>query len=200
MSEHQVAKAMRNQRESNHRIIAMISIGAGLLILGLLALLFLPKMVAGISEEEREYPSAVPVVVDFPAPEVSLSDLEGSPVSLEDYLGQVILVNNWAFWCAPCRAELPILQDYYDDHRHQNFAVIGIEAGGELFDVEYHVDLYRLTYPIWLDPDGKGVRAFRNPGLPNSYVIDSDGQVRLAWNGPISREMLEEHVTPLLEE
>lgn len=200
MPKHHVTIVKRSQRESIRRITAMISIGVGLLVLGLLALLLLPKMAAGISEEEGEYQSAVPVVVDFPAPEVSLINLEGNTVSPEDYLGQVILVNNWAFWCTPCRAELPFLQDYYNDHRHQNFAVIGIEAGGEPFDVEYHVDLYRLTYPIWLDPDEKAVRAFRNPSLPNSYVIDSNGQVRLAWNGPISREMLEEHVTPLLEE
>jgi peroxiredoxin len=95
---------------------------------------------------------------------------------------------------------MPILEDYYRDHQKQNFTVIGIESGQESEDVQYHVDLYKLTFPVWLDLQQTSLRAFQNSSLPNSYVIDKDGQVRLAWTGAISREMLEKHVTPLLED
>jgi hypothetical protein len=57
-----------------------------------------------------------------------------------------------------------------------------------------------LTFPVWPDPTLQATAAFRNPGLPTSYVIDRQGAVRLAWAGAINRQMLEKHVTPLLEE
>ena len=66
----------------------------------------------------------IPLAVDYPAPKLSLKDLAGKPVSLADYAGQVVLVNNWAYWCPPCRDELPILQGYYQDHRAQKFAIL----------------------------------------------------------------------------
>jgi thiol-disulfide isomerase/thioredoxin len=191
------------KRSPNRQVMAMALIGAGLLLIGGLALVLLPRFVAGSNTPQESvdgYDTATPVEVDFPAPELELTDLQGRPVSLSDYRGQVVLINNWAFWCPPCRAEMPVLQEYHDAHRHQNFLVLGIEAGDELVDVEYHVNLYKLTFPIWLDPETETLRAFSNPSLPNSYVVDAEGQVRLAWNGPIDLETLEKYVTPLLEE
>ena len=78
--------------------------------------------------------------------------------------------------------------------------MIGIEAGDEKVDVDYHVKLFKLTYPIWLDPQETALQAFQNFSLPNSYVIDKTGTVRLTWVGVIDRAMLEKYVTPLLEE
>ena len=180
------------------KIIAMALIGAGLLIVGGVVFMLLPRAAVN-AETSGDYQSAVPVAVDFPAPDLNLSDMQGNPVSLTDYQGEVVLVNNWAFWCPPCRDELPALQKYYDAHGKQGFTLIGIEAGDELEDVEYHVKLYKMTYPVWLDPHSEATRAFSNDNLPSSYVIDRNGQVVLAWNGPIKLDMLEKYVTPLLE-
>jgi len=189
------------KRSSNRRVLALFLSGAGLLIIAAAALILLPRFAAAENNiEEVDYQSAVPIKVDYPAPELSLNSLDGSPVSLKDYLGQVVLVNNWAFWCPPCRAELPALEGYYQEHRSQNFTIIAIEAGDEFEDVDYHVKLYELTFPVWLDPYEKSLRATGNFNLPNSYVIDAQGQVRLTWTGPINRESLELYVTPLLED
>jgi len=189
------------RRKSSAQIIALTLTGVGMLILGGMAILLLAKPdQVGRADDPKDYPSAVPVPVDYPAPELELTDLEGRPVALSDYAGQVVLVNNWAFWCPPCRAELPVLQEYYKDHRQQGFTLLGIEAGGEKVDVDYHVKLYKLTYPIWLDPRERSLAAFQYSGLPNSAVIDRTGKVVLKWGGPISREMLEKYVTPLLEQ
>lgn len=194
-------KRASKKNSPNRQVMAMVLVGAGLLLVGGLAMILLPKLVANTPQESVEdYDTATPVVVDFPAPELNLMDLQGRPVSLSDYRGQVVLINNWAFWCPPCRAEMPVLQEYHDTHSHQNFLVIGIEAGDELVDVEYHVKQYKLTFPVWLDPNTEALRAFKNPSLPNSYVVDANGQVRLAWNGPIDLETLEKYVTPMLEE
>lgn len=182
------------------RILLLALAGAGLIVSGALALAYLLWSEAGASNVPGGFESAIPLAVDYPAPKLSLKDLAGKPVSLADYAGQVVLVNNWAYWCPPCRAELPILQGYYQDHRTQKFAILGIESGSSARIVTDYVARYELTYPIWLDPKIKAVAAFGNRSLPNSYVIDGDGQVRLAWTGPISRSMLEQYVTPLLEQ
>jgi peroxiredoxin len=150
--------------------------------------------------ESSDVRSAIPVEVNYPAPELSLDDLEGKPVSLEDYRGTVVLVNNWATWCPPCKAEMPTLQAYFEDHNGKGFTIIAIESGDPVPEVMKFVQDYGLTFPVWTDTTMKSIAAFRNPGLPSSYVIDRDGIVRLAWAGAVSRKMLDKYVTPLLEE
>jgi peroxiredoxin len=176
----------------------MALIGMGILVLGLVALIALPK--SGGPNSTSGERSVVPVEVDYPAPELALTDLQGNPVSLADYLGQVVLVNNWATWCPPCKAEMPILQNYYDDHHHQGFTIIAIEAGEPVFEVVDFVEQYGLTFVVWPDPNQSAAVAFRNPALPSSYLIDRMGSVRLAWTGAIDRATLEKYITPIVEE
>jgi peroxiredoxin len=144
--------------------------------------------------------SIVPAPVNFAAPELTLYDLDGEQVSLADFEGQVVLVNNWATWCPPCKAEMPTLQAYYEKHKDQGFLLIGIEAGEPADEVAQFVEDYKLTFPIWLDPQNKALSAFHNQNLPSSYVIDRQGTVRLAWVGAISKSILEKFLTPLLED
>jgi peroxiredoxin len=182
----------------NGQILAMVLIGAGLLVIGVMAFLVLPK--PNIAAEAADNRSAIPMQVDFPAPELQITDLNGNPVALEDYLGQTVLLNNWATWCPPCKAEMPTLQAFYDDYRDQDFTIIAIEAGEPVFEVRDFVHQYGLTFPVWPDPTQKALVAFRNSGLPNSYLIDKNGTVRLAWTGAISRGVLDEYVTPIIKE
>ena len=182
------------------KLTALVIAGLGLLALGVVALVYLLTAQVNPLVPEKDWVSVTPEEVSFPAPELNLTDIDGNPVALSKTAGQVVLVNNWAFWCTPCRAELPELQAYYDEHRMQGFTVIGIEAGDEKGDVLYHVKLFKLTYPIWLDPNTETLNAFQNNKLPNSYVIDKTGKVRLTWVGAIDRAMLEKYVTPLLQE
>jgi len=188
----------RRERRSRGQLLAMALIGAGLLVLGVVALVILPKL--DISTGVDSSISAVPAQVNYSAPSLALNDLRGEPVSLEDYRGTVVLVNNWATWCPPCKEEMPTLQAYFEDHRDQGFTIIAIEAGEPLAEIQAFVEDYGLTFPVWPDPGLKATAAFRNPGLPSSYVIDRQGNVRLAWAGAINRQMLEKHVTPFLEE
>ena len=144
--------------------------------------------------------SVIPSKANFPAPELSLRDLDGKDDSLGAYSDKVVLVNNWATWCPPCTAELPELEAYYREHKAEGFVIIGVEAGEPSNQVSTFIDQSDITYPIWLDPENKSIRAFRNNGLPNSVVIDRNGQVRLTWTGAISYDVLEEYVTPLINE
>jgi peroxiredoxin len=138
--------------------------------------------------------------VNYRAPELSLSTIDGQTESLLDYRNQVVLVNNWATWCPPCKAEMPTLDAYYKEHKSEGFTVIAIEAGDSANVVSPFAESYGLEFPVWLDPKGASIRAFGNGTLPNSYVIDSAGTIRYAWTGEISKAMLEKYVTPLIGE
>lgn len=140
-----------------------------------------------------------PAKVDFSAPKLSLTALDEASVSLTDYQGKVVLVNNWATWCPPCQTEMPELQSYYRKHINDGFVVVAIESGEDAATVAQFARTYELSFPIWLDPQGKALDAFKNWDLPSSYVIDRDGKVKLSWTGPVNRATLEQYVTPLLE-
>jgi peroxiredoxin len=146
-------------------------------------------------------PSTVPAQVNYPAPDLTLTDLAGESRSLDQYRGQVILVNLWATWCPPCKEEMPVLQAYHNKHNGQGFAIIAINDGDPTPDVAQFVQDYELTFPVWLDPTYIATeQAFKTLNLPSSYVIDRNGVVRLMWVGEISRAMLETHVTPIIRE
>ena len=175
------------------RLVPLLIIGLGLIAFGLA----LPGLLTK-ADSDDEF-SVVPSRVNFKAPELALADLSGQKVNLADFREQIILVNNWATWCPPCKSEMPTLQKYFQEHARQGFILIGIEAGDTIEEVASFVSEHQLTFPIWLDPNEKSLAAFHNDSLPSSYVIDHDGTVVLAWTGPIGHAMLEKYLTPLLE-
>jgi len=186
-------KYQRKRRQQN----PLVPIDIGILLI-VIAVLF---MAAPKSTGNAESLSAVvPATVNYAAPELSLQNLDGETKSLTDYRDQVVLVNNWATWCPPCKAEMPTLAAYYNEHNAEGFMIIAIEAGDPLNDVSQFAQSHNLKFQVWLDPNGKSLKAFGNGSLPNSYVIDRSGTVRYAWTGEINKEMLEKYVTPLLME
>jgi peroxiredoxin len=182
----------RRKSSKSHAIIPM---AAGLLLIGFA---FVVMTSLRSRSNEDSVTSVVPVSVNFAAPELTLENIEGQTESLADYHDRVVLVNNWATWCPPCKAEMPTLAAYYNEHQSEGFTIIAIEAGDPLDAVAPFVQSYKLTFPVWLDPSGLSLRAFGNGTLPNSYVIDRSGTVRFAWTGEINHAMLEKYVTPLL--
>ena len=184
-------------RHSATKPLPIFPIAAGLLLIGF-AFTFISS--PGPASKAGSISSVKPVAVSYPAPELSLTNLAGKTEALTEYRGSVVLVNNWATWCPPCKAEMPTLAAYYNEHKSQGFTIIAIEAGDPADVITPFVKSYELEFPIWLDPNGSSVRAFGNGTLPNSYVIDRVGTVRYAWTGEINKAMLEKYVTPLLRE
>lgn len=194
-----MTKSDPERRKQNLRI--RMAAGAALMLAGV-GLFFILRSLPGgaLPRFEADELSVMPVAVNYPAPELSLHNMDGTAESLEDYRGKVVLVNNWATWCPPCKAEMPTLESYYEEHAAQGFFIIAIEAGESQKDVQPFVDAYDLKFPVWLDPQHAALAVFRNPNLPNSFVLDRTGTVRYAWTGEISRAMLEKFVTPLVRQ
>ena len=176
----------------------MFIIGSGLILSGFVSLSLLSRPVTSDAKDPGS--GAVPINVNFPAPSLALQDLHGEQVSLDDYEGKTVLVNNWATWCPPCRAEMPTLQAYYNKHRNQDFTLVAIESGDPPGQVAEFTEQLNLTFPIWIDQEMKAIQVFRNQALPSSYLIDKSGTVILAWSGAINQDNLEKYITPLLEE
>jgi cytochrome c biogenesis protein CcmG/thiol:disulfide interchange protein DsbE len=182
------------------RVIGLMVAGVGLFIVGVTAWFLLANRLADDPTQPTDF-SAIPAKVQYDAPTLTLNDIEGNRFSLSDYRGQVVLVNLWATWCPPCKAEMPLLQDYYTKHKKEGFSVIAIEDGDPTSDVISFIKEYNLTFPVWLDPTYQATdNAFKTKNLPSSYVIDRTGKVKLAWVGAINAANLEKYVTSLIKE
>ncbi len=127
------------------------------------------------------------VAVGKPIPPYSAATLDGATRSIADQKGKVVLLNVWATWCAPCREEIPYLQSLYDRHAPNGLEVIGVSVdarGSESTIREFSKD-FRMTYPIWLDPDEKVQTLYMALGVPASYLIDRDGVLRWKHLGTV---------------
>jgi thiol-disulfide isomerase/thioredoxin len=142
--------------------------------------------------------TATPTATPAPLLDFTVQNLAGDPIHLSDYRGQVALVNFWATWCAPCKEEMPILDAYYQDHRESGFVLLGINVSDRPNEAAAFFDEAGYTFPILFDPPGNVLIEMGLRGLPSSIVVDAEGHRVKTWIGPLTREMLDEDVTPLL--
>ena len=129
------------------------------------------------------------------APDYKAITLDGTPVSISDYQGKVILVNVWATWCEPCREEMPGLGELHRMFPDSDFEVIGvsIDDPGSEQPIMRVMEADNVTYPVWLDPENRFQFAFRTIGVPESFLIDEDGQIIYHWKGefdPVSEDTI----------
>jgi peroxiredoxin len=139
----------------------------------------------------------------FPAPDFTLDSTDGARVSLAAQRGQVVIVNLWASWCGPCRAEMPALQQLHDANRARGLQVLEVnstvqddEASARAFARELG-----LRMPILLDRDGAVGQRYLLRALPTTFVVDRKGVIReVLLGGPLSAAVLQTKIDPLLDE
>lgn len=139
----------------------------------------------------------------FPAPPFSLPALSGGTLALADLRGQVVVLNLWASWCPPCRAEMPALQRAYADYRERGVIVLAVNATDQdsLEDAAAFVRQNGLTFPVLLDERGEVSRLYLLRSLPTTFFIGRDGLIReVVVGGPMSEALLRTRIETLLEE
>jgi peroxiredoxin len=95
---------------------------------------------------------------------------------------------------------MPEFQAYYQKYKDQGFQIVAVEAGQPESEVRAFVEAAQLEFVVLLDPQNISLQTFQHSSLPNSWIIDREGNLRLAWLGSINGPTLEKYVTPLLEE
>jgi peroxiredoxin len=139
----------------------------------------------------------------FLAPEISLVDLDGNEIDLSKLRGRPVVLNFWATWCPPCRAEMPAMQRAYEDYKGNGVIILAVNSMDQdsLPAVKQFVDEYGLTFPVLLDNPGIAARDYQVTSLPTTYFIGRNGTIReVVIGGPMAEALLRTRIDRLLEE
>jgi peroxiredoxin len=118
--------------------------------------------------------------VDKLAPDFKLQSLDGQTVSLGDFRGKPVLLNFWATWCPPCRAEMPFLQEIYEDKEwsEKGLVILTIDIGEDPSVVKEFMESYDLSFPVLLDTDQDVALEYNIRAIPTTFFIDKDGIIQ----------------------
>ena len=134
------------------------------------------------------------------APDFTLTTLDGKEVKLSDLKGKKVVLNFWATWCPPCKAEMPHMQNYYEDFaKDENVEIIAVNltSGDKEESVQDFVQDYGLTFPIPLDVEGNVGGTYQAITIPTSYMIDTKGRIQNKIVGPMDERMLTDFISNL---
>ncbi|MBV9719879.1 MAG: redoxin domain-containing protein [Candidatus Eremiobacteraeota bacterium] len=137
-------------------------------------------------------------LVGEPAPVFALKDDRGIAVSLDRYRGRVVLMNLWASWCPPCRAEMPDLQHLQSAYAGSGLAVLGVNEGESAQRAHAFADSLQIRFPIWIDAGQQYGRAYAVLGLPTTVILDRHGVVVRGLDGALTFRQMESAVSPLV--
>ncbi len=135
-----------------------------------------------------------------PAPRFSLLDPDGVRYTLDDLRGQVVLLNFWATWCEPCKAEMPELDELAREYRGEGFRVLAVNVLEDAPTIRRFGKELGLELPLLVDRSGEVNKAYSVQGLPTSYLIDRDGVIRDVRLGVVTRRYLEARLPTLLSD
>ena len=124
------------------------------------------------------------------APVFSLRDDRGNPVSLAQYRGKVVVMNLWASWCPPCRAEMPDLQTVAREYAKDGVVVVGVNQGESAERAAAFARSLQIAFPIWIDDAQQYGRTYAALGLPTTIIIDRRGVVERGFDGPLTIEQM----------
>ena len=171
------------------------------MVVGLLALLFYVLSQSGQLAGFEPGINLEPTLIrqdNRPAPDFTLTLSDGRVVKLSDYRGKAVVINFWASWCAPCRAEAPTLEETHKRYADRGVIILGIS----LWDTEEAAaefrKVYGQTYPSGVDPNGKIAIEYGVSGIPETYFITPEGMIAAKFVGPLPLETMETLLEELL--
>lgn len=154
-----------------------------------------------VKQGGNEYDNAVAEGRTLPATVREVRVLnEDRTVSLEDYRGKVVLLNFWASWCEPCKQESPAIERAYKKYKEQGFVVLGADVDDLSSDANEFIKENKLTYPVVRYTSADATKDFGTKRMPESFLIDREGNVVALQRYQIDDAWLEKHIPPVLEQ
>jgi cytochrome c biogenesis protein CcmG/thiol:disulfide interchange protein DsbE len=139
--------------------------------------------------------------VGFQAPDFSLQNAEGKLITLSELRGTPVVINIWASWCAPCRAEMPAMQRVYLEYHEQGLTILAVNATHQDDPVQAldFVDDYQLTFPILFDERGQVSSLYEVRAMPTTFFVNPQGIIQdVVVGGPMSEALLRIRIAELL--
>jgi thiol-disulfide isomerase/thioredoxin len=155
---------------------------------------------ASIHQEAQE--STYAPQVGFQSPSISLQTLNGDGFHLSDHAGQPLVINFWASWCPPCRAEMPDFQQAFGEYGDTDLVIAAINATNQDSpnDARTFIEGNNITFTIPLDPTGATSNLYNIHSLPTTFFINRDGKIsRIIIGGPIPLPLLRSEIDKLIQ-
>lgn len=128
------------------------------------------------------------------APDFKLKDLNGKEVSLSDYKGKNVLLNFWASWCPPCRAEMPDIEKLYQETKNTDTIILAVNLGEDRGTVKSFIDANKYNFNILLDSDQQAAAEFNISSIPSWFFINKDGNIVTSHIGAMSLAQMKSYV------
>ena len=125
----------------------------------------------------------IPLADQAPAPDFALTDVDGRTWRLDDYRGRVLIINFWATWCPPCRAEMPSMQRVQARLARDGIALVAISVGDDARAIRAFLAEVPVTFPLPMDPDSRIAQRYPMIGLPTTFVVDRAGRLVYSLTG-----------------
>lgn len=131
------------------------------------------------------------------APELSFTDLAGKKLELSSYRGKVVILNFWATWCEPCRAEIPRFVDLQNKYRDRGLQIIGISLDDDPKPVRSFYQQFKMNYPVAVGDANVAERYGGILGLPVNFVINREGRIHAKHMGDVDISLIEQEINSL---
>lgn len=188
------AQHQKKVQQSNRLLVAALVLILG----GLSVIIWMSMQTAVPTETTNTYGAPALAQQGGTVTDFTIGSLDNGQISLADYEGEVIIMNFWATWCPPCRAEMPGLNRFYETYKDEGLVVLAVNEEESAEQVRPFIEANAFTFPVLLDTEGGVAQQYSTRSFPTTFIIDREGVIQHVQTGEISEDELARIVLPLL--